>query len=196
MAIESIRQMTVADYLAYEEESEIKHEYIDGEIYPMTGGTLRHATIIMNTGGELRQRLKGRDCTVISSDMRIRVSPSRYVYPDLSVVCGDPVTDDKSMTLFNPTMIVEVTSPSSVDYDRVIKRDYYETIPSIQAYLVIDQHRVLVELYMRREGGWLLHRFSDLDAEVPLAPLGCDLPLADICDGIQLDAAEPSSAAE
>ncbi len=196
MAIESIRQMTVAEYFAYEEESEIKHEYIDGEIYPMTGGTLIHATIIMNTGGELRQRLKGRDCIVISSDMRIRVSPSRYVYPDLSVVCGDPVTDDKSITLFNPTMIAEVTSPSTVDYDRVIKRDYYETIPSIQAYLVIDQHRVLVELYMRREGGWLLHRFSNLDAEVPLAPLDCDLPLADIYYGIQFDAAELSSVAE
>ena len=196
MAIESIRQMTVAEYFAYEEESEIKHEYIDGEIYPMTGGTLKHAAIIANTSGELRQRLKGAECAVLSSDMRIRVSPSRYVYPDVSVVCGDPVTDDKSITLFNPTMIAEVTSPSTVDYDRVIKRDYYETIPSIQAYLVIDQHRVLVELYMRREGGWLLHRFSNLDADVPLAPLDCDLPLADIYDGIQIDAAESSSAAE
>ena len=149
MAIESIRQMTVAEYFAYEEKSEIKHEYIDGEIYPMTGGTLKHAAIIANTSGELRQRLKGAKCTVLSSDMRIRVSPSRYVYPDVSVVCGDPVTDDKSITLFNPTMIAEVTSPSTVDYDGVIKRDYYETIPSIQAYLVIDQHRVLVELYTR-----------------------------------------------
>ena len=105
MVTERIFHMTVADYLAFEEESDIKHEYIDGEICPMTGGTFRHAMIMMNIGGELRQRLKGTDCKVLSSDMRIRVSPSRYVYPDLSVVCGAPATDDQSMTLLNPILI-------------------------------------------------------------------------------------------
>ena len=194
MVTERILHMTVADYLAFEQESEIKHEYIDGEIYPMTGGTFRHAIIMMNIGGELRQRLKGTDCKVLSSDMRIRVSPSRYVYPDLSVVCGEAATDDQSMTLLNPILIAEVTSPSSIDFDRVVKRDYYEMVHSIQAYLVIDQHRVLVELYTRREGGWFLQRFSDLGAAVPLAPLDCDLPLADIYHGIQFEEENPASA--
>ena len=196
MIPERIQQMTVAEYLAFEEGSEIKHEYIDGELYPMTGGTLNHSTIMMNVGGALWQRLRGTDCQALSSDMRIRISPTRYVYPDVSVVCGEPATEYKSLTLLNPTLVVEVTSPSSIDSDRVIKRDFYETISSVQAYLVIDQHRALVELYTRAEGGWLLQRFSDLDAEVPLAPLNCDLPLADIYDGITFDAAEPSSAVE
>ena len=196
MIPERIQQMTVAEYLAFEEGSEIKHEYIDGELYPMTGGTLNHSTIMMNVGGALWQSLRGTDCQALSSDMRIKVSPSRYVYPDVSVVCGEPATEYKSLTLLNPTLVVEVTSPSSIDSDRVIKRDFYETISSVQAYLVIDQHRPLVELYTRAEGGWLLQRFSDLDAEVPLAPLNCDLPLADIYDGITFDAAEPSSAVE
>ena len=196
MIPERIQQMTVAEYLAFEEGSEIKHEYIDGELYPMTGGTLNHGTIIASTIVALGTRLRTSNCRVISSDMRIRISPTRYVYADISVVCGEPATEYKSLTLLNPTLVVEVTSPSSIDYDRVIKRDYYETISSVQAYLVIDQHRALVELYTRAEGGWLLQRFSDLDAEVPLAPLNCDLPLADIYDGITFDAAEPSSAVE
>ena len=148
----------------------------------------------MNTIIALGNRLSASTCQVHSSDMRIRVSPSRYVYPDLSVVCGEAATDDQSMTLLNPILIAEVTSPSSIDYDRVIKRDYYEMVRSIQAYLVIDQHRVLVELYMRREGGWFLQRFSDLDAAVPLAPLDCDLPLADIYHGIQFEEEDPASA--
>ena len=194
MVTERILHMTVADYLAFEEKSEIKHEYIDGEIYPMTGGTLNHATIMMNVGGALWQRLRGTDCQVLSSAMRIRVSPTRYVYPDVSVVCSEPATEYKSLTLLNPTLVVEVTSPSTIDSDRVIKRDYYETIPSINTYLVIDQHRVLVELYMRREGGWFLQRFSDLGAAVPLAPLDCDLPLADIYHGIQFEEEDPASA--
>ena len=194
MVTERILHMTVADYLAFEQESDIKHEYIDGEIYPMTGGTLTHSAISINTIIALGNRLSASTCQVHSSDMRIRVSPSRYVYPDLSVVCGEAATDDQSMTLLNPILIAEVTSPSSIDYDRVIKRDYYEMVRSIQAYLVIDQHRVLVELYMRREGGWFLQRFSDLDAAVPLAPLDCDLPLADIYHGIQFEEEDPASA--
>lgn len=185
MAIDSIRQMTVEEYFAYDEASDYKNEYIDGEIYPMTGGTLNHGTIIANTIVALGIRLRASNCKVISSDMRVRVSPTRYVYPDMSVVCGGAETADRATNLLNPTLIVEVTSPSSIDSDRVIKRDFYETVRSIQAYLVIDQHRLLVELYTRNEGGWLLHRFSDLDAVVPLAPIGCDLPLAEIYAGIE-----------
>ena len=196
MVIDSIRQMTVAEYLAFDEESELKNEYINGEVYPMTGGTLKHAAIIANTSGELRQRLKGSDCQALSSDMRIRVDRSRYLYPDLSVVCGEPVTDDSAMTLHNPTLIAEVTSPSTVDYDRVAKRRYYQAIAFLQIYLVIDQHRALVELYLRQDTGWHLQEFYDLEAAVPLSPFSCDLPMADIYYGIQLDAAERASAAE
>jgi len=184
MAIDSIRQMTVEEYFAFDEASEYKNEYIDGEVYPMMSGTIYHGIIIANASGALWQRLKGSDCRVISSDMRNRVNPTRYVYPDFSVVCGEPATDERAVTLWNPTLVAEVTSPSSIDTDRVVKRDYYATISSIQAYLEIDQHRVLVELYTRREDGWLLNRFSDLDAEVPLTPLECELPLTEIYEGI------------
>ena len=186
MAVESIRQMTVAEYFAFDEASEIKHEYIDGEIFPMTGGTLNHALIMVNAVGALWQRLKGTDCRVLSSDMRNRINPTRYVYPDFSVVCGDPATDEGAVTLWNPTLIGEVTSPSSMDYDRGLKRRFYHSMASLQVYLVIDQHRVHVELHERQDGGWLQREFSDLDAVIPLPALDCEIPLAEIYDGISL----------
>ena len=186
MAIESIRQMTVEEYIAFDEENEIRYEYIDGEIIPVTGGTLQHAIIMTNASGELRQLLKGSDCRVISSDMRNRVNPTRYVYPDFGVVCGRASTDERSVTLWNPTLVGEVTSPSSIDRDRGEKRRFYQSIPSLQIYLVIDQHRAYVELYERQDGDWGRREYHGLEAIVPLRILDCDLPLAEIYAGIEL----------
>ena len=189
MVLEAIRQMTVAEYLVFEEGSEIKHEYIDGELYPMTGGTMYHAITMMNLGGALWQRLKGTGCTAMSSAMRIRISPTRYVYADASVVCGEPVTEYKTQTLLNPTLVAEVTSPSSIDYDRGLKREFYQSIPSLQIYLIIDQDRPFVELHTRQEAGWTLREFSGLDASLPLEALDCELPLAEIYHRVDFDAA-------
>jgi len=184
MAIERIHQMTVEEYIAFDEETDIRYEYIDGEVIALPGGTLHHGLIMANASGELRQLLKGSDCWVISSDTRNRVSPTRYVYPDFSVVCGEPVTDERTVNLWNPTLVGEVTSPTSIDRDRGEKRRYYQSIASLQIYLVIDQHRVFVEAYERRHDGWRRREYSNLDAIVPLAALNCDLPLAEIYAGI------------
>ncbi len=184
MAIDSIRQMTVEEYFAFDEASEYKNEYIDGEVYPMTGGTFNHAAIMLNASGALWLRLKGSDCQVLTSAMRIRVSPTRYVYPDLSVVCGAPETDERSMNLFNPVLVAEVTSPSTIDYDRGGKLRHYQNIESLQVVLIIDQFQVLIEAHFRQAGGWHAQEFSSLDAIVPLPALDCELPLADIYDGI------------
>ena len=112
--------------------------------------------------------------------MRIRFAPTRFVYPDLSVVRGRPDSEYKELTLLNPLLIVEVTSSSWADYDRGSKREYYGDIAAIQAYLVIDHHRVLVELYTRTGSGWDLRYFSDLEDAVSLEALGCSLPLANV----------------
>ncbi len=180
MVIERVHQTTVAEYLAFEESSDIKNEYIDGELYPMTGGSLNHSKIIARLITALGIRLAETNCDVLSSDMRVRVGPSRFVYPDVSVICGEPETEYKTLTLLNPTLVVEVTSPSSIDYDRGTKRELHGDVPSIAAYLVIDQHRALVELYTRMETGWQLQCFADLDDVVPLEALDCDLPLREI----------------
>ncbi|MDE2637328.1 MAG: Uma2 family endonuclease [Chloroflexota bacterium] len=185
MAIDSIRQMTVEEYFAFDEASEYKNEYIDGEVYPMTGGTIHHGIIIANANGALWQLLKGSDCRVISSDMRNRVNPTRYLYPDFSVVCGEPVTDERAVNLWNPTLVGEVTSPSSIERDRGDKLRFYQSIASLQMVLVIDQHRVYVELYERMDDGWHRREYHDLEATVPLRILNCDLPLAEIYGGIE-----------
>ena len=171
---------TVAEYLAYEEASEFKHEYIDGEIYAMTGGTGNHSEIKMNTAIAIGRQLDDSNCSLRDSDMRVRVSPSRYVYPDMSAVCGKASYDDNSTPLLNPILVVEVTSPSSMDYDRLAKRHYYQAVPSIQGILIIDQHRVFAELHTRKPDGWLWQQFSDLDAVIPLEMLDCTLPLTQV----------------
>ena len=186
MAIEGLRQMTVEEYFAFDEATEVRYEYIDGEIIPVSGGTLYHGIIMANASGVLWHCLRGSDCRVISSDMRNRVSTTRYVYPDFSVVCGEPVTDGRAVNLWNPTLVAEVTSPSSINRDRGEKLLYYQSIASLQIYLVIDQHRVYVELHERQGDGWHAQEFSSLDAIVPLDALGCDLPLAEIYAGIEI----------
>jgi len=184
MAVDRIRQMTVEEYFAFDEASEYKNEYIDGEVIPMTGGTLHHSAIMANAMGELRQRLKQSQCQVHTSAMRVRIGPTRYLYPDFSVVCGAPATDDRFLNLFNPLLVAEVISPSSVDRDRGEKLRYYQSISSLQVYLVIDQHQPRVESYTRRTSAWRRQEFSGLDAIIPLPALGCELPLAEIYYGI------------
>ena len=181
MVLEAIRQMTVAEYLAFELDSEIKHEYIDGEIYPMPGVTKKHDDIVINCIVALSNLLRSSRCRVSSSDMRVSVSPTRYVYPDFSVICGIAETEHNTMTFLNPTLVAEVTSPSSIAYDRDLKREFYQSIDTLQHYLVIDQHRVMVDLYTRgADGSWRSRQFADIAASLPLAALGCELPLAEI----------------
>ena len=184
MAIDRILQMTVEEYFAFDEASDIRYEYIDGEVIALTGGTYDHGLIMANASGELRQLLKGSDCRVISSDLRNRVNPNRYVYPDFSVVCGEPETDEQAVALWNPTLVGEVTSPSSIGRDRGEKLHLYQSIASLQIYLVIDQYRAHVESYERHVGGWRVQEFLGLEAIIPLPALGCELPLAEIYRGI------------
>ncbi|MDE2748806.1 MAG: Uma2 family endonuclease [Chloroflexota bacterium] len=188
MAVDRIRQMTVEEYIAFDEATEIRYEYIDGEVIALSGGTIYHGLIMANASGALWYRLRGSDCRVISSDMRNRVGTTRYVYPDFCVVCGEPVTDERAVNLRNPTLVGEVTSPSSINRDRGEKRRYYQNIASLQVYMVIDQQQPLVELYERQNDGWRWREFSGPDAILPLPALGCDLPLKEIYDGIQFEA--------
>ena len=190
MAINVRPRLSVEEYFIFDAECEIKHEYIDGEIYAMTGGNGKHSRITANTIAAIVRQLDNSSCFVFSSDMRIRVSKSRFVYPDLSAVCGEANYQDGSeLTLLNPILVVEVTSPTSIDYDRVAKRDYYREVASIQTYLVIDQHRIYAELYTRANAGWLLQVFTDTSDEIPLTMLNCKLPLAQVNRGIAIEEA-------
>ena len=177
---------TVEEYLAFEAESKFKHEFIDGVIYDMTGGTLNHSRIKVNLIRILLSQLDGSLYEVLNSDMRVGISEGHYVYPDLSVFYGAAQLTDDDMTLLNPILTVEVTSPSSLDYDRQSKLDYYCALSSLEVYLIVDQHQFLAELHTREENGWLLQTYSDINAIIPLDAIGCRLPLSEIYRGIAL----------
>ena len=187
MAIE-IQQWTVEQYLALEAESEIRHDYIDGEIYPMTGGTLNHDEIIMNLTLALGAQLADSNCRLHTSHMRVGLSPTRYVYPDLSAVCGEAQTGDGTTTLLNPVLVFEVTSPSSIERDHVRKLKLYGAVPSIQGYLILDQNRVFAQWNLRSDSGWHTRQFTDPTDVIELAPLGCALSLGPLYRGVNLDA--------
>ncbi|MYD11929.1 MAG: Uma2 family endonuclease [Chloroflexi bacterium] len=177
--IAKTREMTVAEYFAFDEASEICNEFIDGEIYPMPGGSGPHNEIAAYAITALSTALANLDCRVYASQMRVRIDPSKYVYPDVSVVLGQPrFEDENEVTLLNPTVVVEVTSPSSMTRDHISKVELYGAVPSIEGYLILDQTRVFAEWYTRAEGGWHLRQFSDAADVIRMEPLGIDLPLA------------------
>ena len=188
MAIYTPERLTVEEYLAWEENNFEKHEYIDGEVRCMAGANHRHNRIMMNSAIAIGRQLDDSPCSMLSSDMRVKVGAARYVYPDLSVICDEVMFErDNEMELLNPVLVVEVTSPSSIEYDRGDKRDFYFDVPSVQSYLVIDQHRLCVELSARGDVSWITESFTSLDDVVPLDAIDCALPLSMVYRQVKLD---------
>ncbi len=180
---------SVEQYFALDEvEHDRRFEYIDGEIREAPGGTDNHSVIKLNIAIELGLQLRDARCRLRNSDMRVKVSDTRYVYPDLSAVCGSPLHEDNQTTLLNPVMAVEVTSPESYWRDRAEKLSLYSSIPSMRLYLVVDQSQVEVELHSKTADGWLRQVYSDLDDALELGALECRLPLAEIYRDIDFDA--------
>ena len=185
MVINISPRMSVAEYLEWEERQEVKHEYIDGEIIEMSGGSGEHSMIIGNIQGFLWNLLSFPQYTVHTSNLRVKFNSSRYVYPDLSVVRGESIYDDASrLNLLNPIFLVEVTSPSSATRDLIDKLGYYLEVPSIQAYLIVEQNRPRAHLHTRAEDRWMLQIFDHADDVIPLPMLDCELPLTQIYRGI------------
>ncbi len=169
MAVQTPVRLTVEEYLAWEETNFEKHEYIDGEVRRMAGAKAYHNRIMMNIAIAIGSQLIDSDCYLLSSEMRVRAGETRYLYPDLSAVCGEAqFARDNELELLNPVLVVEVTSPSSLDTDRGEKRDFYFDLPSVQAYLIIDQDRPCLELCTRADDGWHTATFTDLGDFVPL----------------------------
>ena len=195
MATTAKRKLTVAEYLAFERASETRHEFFRGEVFAMNGGAPEHSVIGLNIGGELRGRLKHRPCQIYNGDTRIRVDISGlYTYPDVSALCGKPKFDDeRGDTLLNPSLLVEVLSPSTEAYDRGKKFEHYRRIPSLTEYLLVSQDQCLVERYSRMDDGdWRLTVFNRSEDVVVLESLDCELPLTEIYLKIEFPAQEPA----
>lgn len=183
MSAEPQRRPTVQDYLAFERQSEEKHEYSGGEIFAMTGASRAHNRISWNITLALGPQLDESSCEGYVADMRVRIPASdRYTYPDLVVVCGEPEFEDAELdTLLNPTLIIEILSPSTEDHDRGRKLFDYRSIPSLQVILLVAQNQVYVEQLTRQEdGSWVLTETGAVGSTLDLTAIDARLPLADV----------------
>jgi Uma2 family endonuclease len=185
------RYYTPEEYLALEDAALEKHEYYDGRIYAMTGASLNHSQITMNVQVLLTNLLRGRRCRAFNADVKVLVSATGlYTYPDASALCGEPrLQESNSAILLNPSVIVEVLSPSTESYDRGEKYTHYRRIPSLREYVLIAQDRVRVERRMRGEDAsaeWGLSSVEDLGAAVELPSICCTLALRDLYEHVDL----------
>lgn len=152
-------KMTPAEYLAFERASDEKHEYVNGEVFAMSGGTSAHALVAANMLGELRTALFDRPCRVFGSDMKIASPDGRYHYPDVSIVCGTPEFEDGQRdVLRNPNLIVEVLSDSTERYDRGDKFASYATIGRVMDYILCSQRQPRIEHFQRQPDGTWIYR--------------------------------------
>jgi Uma2 family endonuclease len=194
--------LTPEEYLAIERQAETKSEYFNGEMFPlrgmgkphdafaMVGASRKHNLISANIIATLVTQLRDRPCELYPSDMRVRVpATGLYTYPDVVVACSEPNFEDNYFdTLLNPTLIVEVLSPSTASYDRIKKFGYYRTIASLSEYLLIAQDMYKVEQYVKQpDDRWLLSDISSLEERVELVSIQCTLNLADVFAKVELD---------
>jgi Uma2 family endonuclease len=182
---------TVEQYLEYERTSEEKHEYFDGQIISMAGASGNHNRIVANTIIGIGPQLRGGPCVIYASDQRVKTA-RLYAYPDISVVCGTPeYTDETPQSLLNPTLIIEVLSPSTERFDRGKKFEYYRELESLQEYVLISQDSHHLEHYVRQaDNQWLFSDATGLEATLELPSIGCTLALADVYEKVTFEEEE------
>jgi Uma2 family endonuclease len=181
---------TIDEYVRRELTSDEKHEFQDGEILGMSGGSPEHSLIIVNTSSAIHTRLRGKTCRNYESNLRIRIpSVRRYVYADGSIFCAPleyDAEDTSRQSVTNPRVIIEVLSPTTEAYDRGEKFSHYRRLDSLIEYVLISQSEALVETYVRREAGaWLLTPFTGLDSVAKLRGVEIELPLTEIYAGVE-----------
>ena len=175
IAVESLPRMSVSDYLAFEQESEIRHELVDGYLYAMTGASDRHEEIAANLLAAIHQHLEGTGCRVYGSNLKIRIG-NDFLYPDLFVHCSQ----DRGDTYFktDPTLVIEVLSPNTQRYDRGDKRLAYQSLPSLQEYVLVAQDEPSIEIYRRTNAGWQLSIHNRIDASIQLRCIDLEIGLS------------------
>jgi Uma2 family endonuclease len=179
-------RLSEQEYLAFERSSPEKHEYADGEIFAMSGGSAEHSAISLNLMAELRSALSGKNCRPFESNMRVHLpATGRYLYPDGSIVCGRAeFTDEARDTLQNPRVIVEVLSDSTEAYDRGDKFAHYRTVPSFEEYVIASQKQARIEVLAREaNGSWNLRIYGPGE-RVELRSLGCAVDVDRVYDGV------------
>jgi Uma2 family endonuclease len=190
MATASVPLLTPEEYLAIERQADHRSEYVNGQMFAMAGRSARHARIISNVQATLYNQLEGKGCDVFSSDFRVQsAGASVYTYPDIVVFCSPAsFLDDQRDTVTDATLIVEVLSPTTKNYDRGEKFEYYRSLPSFSEYLLVHQDACRVEHYARRaDGKWIFQEYSAPSDLIELASLGCTLPLSRVFNRVTFE---------
>ena len=177
--------MSVEDYLVLNRNSkDARYEYLDGEIRMLAGGSPDHSIIIANLTAAIKGSLKGGQCRVYNSDVLLRLSEKRYVFPDVTISCDERDRNQKEMIRY-PRVVVEVLSPTTEAIDRGKKAAYYRASPTIQEYMMVDSEEILVEVHRREEERWTINTFEPGDT-ITLASLGIQFPIEDAYEGTSL----------
>lgn len=175
------RRYTVAEYMALEEQSDVRHEFFEGEVFAMAGATIRHNTMVLNCALALRAGLRGKSCRVFAESVQLAVEHGRYYnYPDVMVTCA-PADLLAERTVESPTLLMEVLSKSTENRDRSWKFNRYKQLPSLRHYLLVSQTTCLVEWYRREDSGvWSFTPFALFTDELFIPELNLTLRLQDI----------------
>ncbi|WAS95357.1 Uma2 family endonuclease [Nannocystis punicea] len=177
----AVQRMSLEEFLAWEERQESRYELVDGEAFAMAGGSTFHAHIGVNLAAALRQQLRPRGCFIFHEGMKVRVG-SDVLYPDVVVSC-DPQQLERNL-VERPALIVEVLSPSTESFDRGRKWALYQQLAGLQAFLLVSQEALSVEVFVRAPQGWHYRREAGAAAVLELAAPSCRLPLTDVYDGL------------
>jgi Uma2 family endonuclease len=184
---QQLPKMTIEEYLEWEPQQDLRYEYVDGQVWAMTGGTIPHNDIALNFYTALRPYLRSKGCRVNVSDVKVQVSPqSPYYYPDVVVSCS-PQDLNARKFIQNPTIIGEVLFPGTSAKDRGEKFANYLQIPTLQEYLLIDSDKISVERYRRGEGRmWLYYPYSTGDT-ITLSSIDLELDIALLYEGVTFE---------
>ena len=177
--------MTPEDYLAFEERSEVRHEFLNGVIYAMAGARNRHSRIVLNIGSLLHAQLRGKQCSAFVADTRVRIRAGddrRFYYPDAGVTCRPNPLDDVFED--EPAVVFEVLSESTRRADTGEKRDGYFKIESLQRYVLVEPEMAALTIYQRTPDGWRGEVIDDIAGVLRLPEIECELPLSEIYAGV------------
>jgi Uma2 family endonuclease len=176
--------MSVEDYLVLNRTSkDTRYEYLEGDIQMLAGGSPDHSIIIANLTATIKGPLKGSQCRVYNSDVQLKLSEKRYVFPDITISCDERDRNQKE-TIRYPSVVVEVLSPTTEATDRGKKAAYYRACPTIQEYVMVDSEEVFIEVH-RREERWTINTFEPGDI-IALESLGIQFPIEDAYEGTSL----------
>jgi len=182
------KKFTPEEYLEIEHASDIKHEYYKEEIFAMSGTGSRHNIIFSNIFGELAHKLKGNNCRPYGSDLRIHIPVNTlYTYPDISIICGDILGANDENNALNPSVIIEILSPSTKTNDRGDKFKLYRDIPTLREYILIDSEDMSIEVFrVNKHNHWELEEYKKADEVLSILTLGLQIPVKEIYEGTKV----------